>query len=164
MYYMENLKSLKEKLNWFNKDSSHYATFDLYNTLKPSSIDETIENLWNKLSTIYLINCSPFMIEDWKDYPEIHDILKRYENKAEWRSLDLIIWEYNEDTMNDMFIKTEELRKQYEWPWIEVDEPKKFIHMIGYYWWTSWRTIQSIIEKFKKFFPDKIKILTPDKG
>ena len=161
---MDTSEYINEKLIWFNKDSSHDATFDLYNTLKPSSIDETIEKLWNKLSTIYLINCSPFMIEEWKDNSEIQEILKRYEQKAEWRSLELLIWEYNEESMNDMLIKTEELKKLYEWSRIEVDEPKKFIHMIGYYWWTSWRTIQSIIEKFKKFFPDKIKTLTPDKG
>ena len=41
---MDTSEYINEKLIWFNKDSSHDATFDLYNTLKPSSIDETINH------------------------------------------------------------------------------------------------------------------------
>ena len=36
------------------------------------------------------------------------------------------------------------------------------MYMIGYYWWTSWRTIQEIIKVFKQKFPNKIKNITPD--
>ena len=149
-------------LKWFNKESSFDTTFDLYSTLKPSSINEQVESIWNKLSNIYLITCSPFKIDDWKNIKDIYDILKRYEDKAEWRTLELLIWEYNDEAMNDVYVKTEELKKQYEWQWIEIRDPKKYMYMIGYYWWTSWRTIQEIIKVFKQKFPNKIKNITPD--
>ena len=149
-------------LKWFNKESSFDTTFDLYSTLKPSSINEQVEAIWNKLSNIYLIACSPFKIDDWKELKDIFDILKGYENKAEWRTLELLIWEYNKETMNDAYVKTEELKKQYKWEWIEIRDPKRYFYMIGYFWWTSWRTIQEVIKVFKQIFPDKIKNITPE--
>jgi hypothetical protein len=64
--------------------------------------------------------------------------------------------------MNDAYFKTEELKKQYEWEWIEIRDPKRYFYMIGYFWWTSWRTIQEVIKVFKQKFPDKISNITPE--
>ena len=76
----------ENNIKWFNKESSFDTTFDLYSTLKPSSINEQVESIWNKLSNIYLITCSPFKIDDWKNIKDIYDILKRYEDKADQRA------------------------------------------------------------------------------
>lgn len=151
-------------LQWlinFRSDLTRDATFDLYNDLKPSEFSSHIENLWNKFSNIYLISCSPFTIDDRKASPEIYNILKRYQHTAEWRPLEILIWEYSDETMNEMNIKTEELKKQYRWMNVSIQSPKKYMHIVGYYWWTSWRTIQEIIKTFKECFPKRIKTITP---
>jgi hypothetical protein len=61
-----------------------------------------------------------------------------------------------------MYTRTENLRKELEGLNIQIADPKKYMFIVWFYWWTSWRTIQYIIEKFKKIFPDRIKTITPD--
>lgn len=146
----------------FNHKTTRDATFDLYNNFKPSELNEWVNDLWNKFSNIYIIKCSPFKIDERKDTKDIYDILKRYENKAEWRPIEILIWEYNQDTINQAIQKTEELKKQFEWIRIEVREPYKYMHIIWYFWWTSWRTIQEVIKHFKSSFKNKIKTITPN--
>ena len=55
----------------FNHELTRDATFDLYNNFKPSELEDWIKNLWNKFSNIYLIECSPFKIEERKEDYEL---------------------------------------------------------------------------------------------
>ena len=153
----------ENNLDWiknFNSEASDDRSFDLFNNISHWEYDEAIERLWNKFSNMYYIACSPFAIDTRKDQPEIYNILKSYAHTAEWRTFELLIWEYNQETINQMSARNEELKKKYEW--INVADPKKYMFIVWFYWWTAWRTIQYIIEKFKKIFPDRIKTITPE--
>ena len=153
----------ENNLDWiknFNSEASDDRSFDLFNNISLWEYNEAIERLWNKFSNMYYIACSPFAIETRKDYPEIYNILKSYAHTAEWRTFELLIWEYNQETIDQMIARNEELKKKYGW--INVADPKRYMFIVWFYWWTSWRTIQYIIEKFKKIFPDRIRTITPD--
>lgn len=155
---MLNSEKLNDWVDNFSWETSCDASFDLYNNFSIQYLSESVNSLWNKFSDIYYISCSPFNIEAWKDYPEIYEILKRYKHTAEGRPLEILIWAYNQETIDYANKRTEELRKIYDC----VDGPKRFMHIVWFYWWTSWRTIQVIISEFKKQFPKKIKTITPD--
>ena len=155
----------ENSLEWikkFNTEEANDCSFNLFNDLSLWEYDEAIERLWNKFSNMYYIACSPFAIENWKDHLEIYNLLKSYAHTAEWRTFEVLIGKYNQETMNEIAMKNEELKKQYEGIGIEVAESKKYLFIVWFYWWTAWRTIQYIIEKFKKIFPDRIKTITPD--
>ena len=157
-----NLKN-REFLEWFNPEFSHSASFDLYHTLNSSNIESFVENFWAKFEKFYLINCSPFQIEKRKNYKWIYEILKRFEHTAEWRPLEVLIWKYNEETFNEMMMKTEELKKQFGWTGAEIKQPCEYMHIVWFYWWTSWRTIQEVIKTLIKQFTDKIEEANPIK-
>ncbi len=151
----ENINNFVDNFNW---ESSRDASFDLYNNFRLQDFENSVNIIWNKFSEIYYISCSPFNIETWESHPGIYEILKRYKHTAEWRPLEILIWVYNQETIDDMNKRAEELRKLYD----NVEDPKKYMHIVWFFWWTSWRTIQVIINEFKKQFPEKIKTITPD--
>ena len=153
----------ENSLEWIKKfktEEANDCSFNLFNDLSLWEYDEAVECLWNKFSNMYYIACSPFAIENWKDHSEIYNLLKSYAHTAEWRTFEVLIGEYNQETMNEMAKKNEELKKKYGW--INVADSKRYMFIVWFYWWTAWRTIQYIIEKFKKIFPDRIKTITPE--
>ena len=156
------MEDFKERKNWFNELSLRDVSSDLYNTLKPSEINEKVEHMWNRFSRIHYITCSPFRIDDWKKYPEIYGILEKYKHTAEWRPLEILIWEYSDEVMAEILVKNNELKEQNESLWIQIEEQQKYVYMVWYYWWSLWRTIQAVIEVFKKTFKDKIITMKPE--
>ena len=152
---IDNFKN-REFLEWFNPEFSHSASLDLCNTLNSSNIESFVENFWTKFEKFYLINCSPFEIDKRKNFEWIYEILKRFKHTAEWRSLEVLIGKYNKEILNEMMVKTEELKKQYESMGVEIEQPCEYMHIVWFYWWTSWRTIQEVIKTLIKQFPDKI--------
>ena len=159
---MLNPENNIEWIKNFNSEVAADHSFDLFNNISLWEYDEAVERLWNKFSNMYYIACSPFAIDTRKSHPEIYKILERYAHTAEWRTFEILIGEYNEESMNEMNTRTENLRKELEELNIQIANPKKYMFIVWFYWWTSWRTIQYIIEKFKKIFPDRIKTITPD--
>ena len=88
---MLNNNETRSWIKKFNHELTRDATFDLFNNFKPSELEYWIKNLWKRFSNIYLIECSPFKIEERKEVKDIYEILKRYQHTAEWRSLELLI-------------------------------------------------------------------------
>ena len=159
---MLNPENNIEWIKNFKNEASVDQSFELFNNISLWDYDEAVEHLWNKFSNMYYIACSPFAIDKWKDNAEIYRILERYAHTAEWRTFEILIGEYNEESMNEMIARTEELKKELEGLDIQFEDPKKYMFIVWFYWWSSWRNIQYIIEKFKKIFPDRIKTITPD--
>ena len=155
MFSSENISIWVDSFNW---EVSYDASSDLFNNFKLENLKDSVDNMWNKFSDIYYISCSPFNIEIWRDYPEIYKILERYKHTAEGRSLEILIWVYSQETIDYANKKVEEFRKIFDC----VADPKRFMHIVWYYWWTLWRTMQVIISEFKKQFPEKFKTITPD--
>ena len=57
---------------------------------------------------------------------------------------------------------TEEKRKEYEWMWFTIWDPKEYVYIVGFFGWTTWRTNQYIIKQFRDMFPDKIEVVKSD--
>lgn len=153
---MKEIHEFPESLNTFKQKESHDATFELYNTLREKNQLDDLTEFCNYFKNIFYIRCFDFKIDDRKDYPEIYTILKRYEHTANWQALELLIWEFNEESMARARKKTEEYRGIYEPMWIKVNDPMKYQHIIGFFWWSSWRACQEIIRDLKQYHPDKI--------
>ena len=68
-----------------------------------------------------------------------------------------MIGKYSEESMVRARKVTEENRKEFEWMWLTVWDPKEYMHLVGFFGWSSWRNNQWVIEMIKKMFPDKIK-------
>ena len=146
-----------EGLESFNEGNSNDISFDLYKNFTNS--EEDFRRYWEAFSDFYYITCVPFdkNIEEWKNVPEIYEILKRYEHTADGHPLEILIGKYSEESMVRARIVTEENRKEFEWMWLTVWDPKEYMHLVGFFGWSSWRNNQWVIEMIKKMFPDKIK-------
>ena len=155
---MKNLDRLEnsEWLESFAKDTISDITFNLYRTF---SSDEEIHEFWNKFSDFYHISCSPFdeTIENRRDIHEIYDILKRSQHMAEWHHLEILIGKYSDETMERAKKATEEKRKEYEWTNIIIWDPKSYMYLVWFFWGSSWRTAQYVINEIKNYFPEKFK-------
>ena len=154
-------KSIEErKIEWletFTRNVSNDISFDLYKNFADS--EETLRKYWEAFSDFYYISCVPFdkSIEEWKNVPEIYEILKRSEHMANGYPLEILIWKYSEESMAKAKKITEEKRKEYEWMWFTIWEPKEYMYILGFFWWTTWRNNQEIIRRIRDAFPDKVK-------
>ncbi len=155
---MPGIKKL-EDTDWlknFDKEDSYDLSFDLYNTFANS--EEELKKFWDMFSDFYYISCPAFKetIDQRKDIPEIHEILERYAHTANGHPLEILIGKYSEETITKALKKAEEKRKELEWSWIVVQDPKHYMYIIWFFWGTTWRTNEYIIWEITKMFPDKI--------
>ena len=165
---------LYENENWldkFNMKNSRDTTFDIYDVLnfdaygdsnideKHKKYEEALKKYCSYFSDIFYIKCYPFLIDQWKDHPEIYDILKRYAHTANGYPLEILIWKYSDEAMQRARKITEENRKRYEDMWFTVRDPNEYQHMIWYFWGTSWRICEEVIKDIKEVAPEKIKVL-----
>lgn len=149
----------REDIDWlksFHWENSYDRSFDLYNTFTNS--EEELKKFWDMFSDFYYISCPAFKetIDQWKNMPEIHKILERYAHTANGRPLEILIGKYSEETIAKALKIAEDKRKELEWTWIIVHDPKHYIYIIWFFWGTTWRTNEYIIWEIKKIFPDKI--------
>ena len=79
-------KNIEErKIEWlesFNRNTTNDISFDLYKNFTDS--EENLRKYWEAFSDFYYISCAPFdkSIDQWKNVPEIYNILKRSEHMA----------------------------------------------------------------------------------
>ena len=90
-----------EWLKSFRISDSNDISFDLYKNFSES--EESLKNFWETFSDFYYISCAPFKksIEQWKDIPEIYEILKRSIHMANG-FLGGSTWRANEEIINDI--------------------------------------------------------------
>ena len=160
IFNMVNLDNREiEWLDAFKTGNSNDISFDLYKDFADS--EENLRKYWKAFSDFYYISCPPFdeSIERWKDMPEIYDILKRCEHMANGFPLEILIGKYSEESMEKARKITEQKRKEFEWSWIIVWEPKSYMYIVWFFWGTTWRTNQAIIKEIRDKFPEKLKVL-----
>jgi hypothetical protein len=150
------------KIEWlesFTRNKSSDISFDLYKNFADS--EESLRKYWNAFSDFYYISCAPFdnSIEQWKNVPEIYEILKRSVHMANGFPLEILIWKYSDESMDKARKITEERRKEFEWTGIMVWDPKEYMYLVGFFGGTSWRTNQYIIKQIRDMFPDKVKMI-----
>ena len=148
-----------EWLKNFKMENSNDISFDLYKNFADS--EESLRKFWNTFSDFYYISCSPFdeSIEKWKNVSEIYNILKRSVHMANGFPLEIIIWKYSEESIQKARNITEQKRKEYEWMWFTIWEPKEYMYIVGFFGGTTGRTNQEIIREIRNMFHDKIKVL-----
>ncbi len=156
-------KNIEErKIEWlesFSRNTSNDISFDIYKNFTES--EENLKKYWEAFSDFYYISCPPFdkCIEKRKNVPEIYNILKRSKHMANWFPLEILIWKYSEESMEKARKITEERRKEFEWTWLIIWDPKSYMYLVWFFWWTSWRNNQYIIKEIKDAFPEKIRII-----
>ena len=142
-----------KNLDWFSLENSNNLSFQIYDWLV--SDENIIERFWDSFSDFYYISCSPYKIEEWKNEPEIYRILQRCKHMADNYPLEILIGKYSEEAMSKAKKITQIKRKEFEWSWIIVLDPKQYIYIVWFFWWTSGRNNQYIIEQIKKNYPYK---------
>jgi len=114
--------------------------------------EEKLKEFLKKFSDIYYLSVNPFEIEKYKDNPAIYEILKRYEHWAEYRKLEVMLFKLKEISEEEKQKILEKLRKEFEWMNIKLDDTK-YVYIVWYFWWTSWRTNSAYMEEIKKIYP-----------
>ena len=152
----------KRKIEWlesFTRDRSNDISFDLYKNFTDS--EENLKKYWEAFSDFYYISCAPFdeTIDQWKNVPEIYAILKRSVHMANGHPLEILIGKYSEESMAKARKITEEKRKEYEWMWFTIWDPKEYMYLVWFFGGTTWRTNQYLIKEIKDMFPDKLRII-----
>lgn len=150
------------KIEWledFSVKNSNDISFDLYKNFADS--EESLRKYWEAFSDFYYISCTPFKndMENWKDVPEIYDILKRCMHMANCHPLQILIWKYSEESMEKARKITEKMRKEYEWMGIAVWDPKSYTYLVWFFGGIAWRNNEEIIREIKQAFPDKIRVV-----
>ena len=156
---MEKETKIIEWLEKFSVKNSNDISFDLYKNFADS--EESLRKYWESFSDFYYISCAPFdkSIEQWKNVPEIYNILKRSVHMANGFPLEILIWKYSDESMDKARKITEERRKEFEWMWFTVWDPKEYMYLVGFFGGTTWRTNQYIIKEIKNAFPDKWRVI-----
>lgn len=148
-----------EWLESFKRENSNDISFDLYKNFADS--EESLKKFWEAFSELYYISCPPFEknIEQWKNIPEIYDILKRSVHMANGFPLEILIGKYSEESMEKARKITEEKRKEFEWSGIIVWDPKSYMYIIWFFGGSTGRANEQIINDIKKMFPEKIRTI-----
>lgn len=153
---MDKIKNLSESdlnLPDFELDKIRDETWNYI--FENFSRDEgKLQEFVDKFDDIYYLSVHPQEIEKYKDNPTIYEILKRYQHTAEWHKLELMIFkmkEFSEEQKQEAF---ERLRKIYPWLDIKLDDTK-YQYVVGYYWWTAWRSNSYYMNEIKKIYPVK---------
>ncbi len=153
---MDKIKNLSESdlnLPDFELDKIRDETWNYI--FENFSRDEgKLQEFVDKFDDIYYLSVHPQEIEKYKDNPTIYEILKRYQHTAEWHKLEIMIFkmkEFSEEQKQEAF---ERLRKIYPWLDIKLDDTK-YQYVVGYYWWTAWRSNSYYMNEIKKIYPVK---------
>lgn len=153
---MDKIKNLSESdlnLPDFELDKIRDETWNYI--FENFSRDEgKLQEFVDKFDDIYYLSVHPQEIEKYKDNPTIYEILKRYQHTAEWHKLEIMIFkmkEFSEEQKQEAF---ERLRKIYPWLNIKLDDTK-YQYVVGYYWWTAWRSNSYYMNEIKKIYPVK---------
>ena len=115
---------------------------------------DKLKEFTDKFDSIYYLSVHPQEIEIYKDNPVIYGILKRYEHTAEFRKLELMIFKMKEASEKQKQEALERLKKMYPWMDIKLDDTK-YQYVVGYYWWTAWRSNSYYMDEIKKIYPVK---------
>ena len=116
--------------------------------------EEKLKEFLTKFDDIYYLSVSPFKIEEYKDRTTMYEILKRYEDAANWRPLEIMLFKIKEIPEEEKQKLLGRLRKEYEWFPVKLDE-SRYICTVWFFWWTSWRTTSGYIEEIRKIYPVK---------
>ncbi len=153
---MDKIKNLSESdlnLPDFELDKIRDETWNYI--FENFSRDEgKLQEFVDKFDDIYYLSVHPQEIKKYKDNPTIYEILKRYQHTAEWHKLEIMIFkmkEFSEEQKQEAF---ERLRKIYPWLDIKLDDTK-YQYVVGYYWWTAWRSNSYYMNEIKKIYPVK---------
>jgi len=153
---MDKIKNLSESdlnLPDFELDKIRDETWNYI--FENFSRDEgKLQEFVDKFDDIYYLSVHPQEIKKYKDNPTIYEILKRYQHTAEWHKLEIMIFkmkEFSEEQKQEAF---ERLRKIYPWLDIKLDDIK-YQYVVGYYWWTAWRSNSYYMNEIKKIYPVK---------
>ena len=122
-----------------------------------SSISEDKEKMkeyLDKFEDIYYLSVSTRDIENYKKYPVIYEILKRYKHTAEIHPLELMFFKFKELTEEQRQQAIENIRKLYPDLDIEISD-STYQLTVGYDWWTAWRTNSHDMNEIKKIYPVK---------
>ena len=161
---MKNSEWIKtiEWLESFKRENANDITSDLYKNFMNS--DEELYKFCDVFSDFYYLSCTAFDndLKRRKKYPEIYAILQRSKHMADWHPLQVLIWKYSEESMAKARKFTEERRKKYENPEFKIWDPFPYLLIIWYYWWTAGRDNEYVIDKIRKAFPDKVKVIIPE--
>ena len=109
-----------------------------------------LKEFTDKFEDIYYLSIFPTAIEQYKDNSIIYDILKRYKDTTEWDVLELMLFKIKGISEAEK----KEARSRYPWLNIKFDNTK-YRYIVGYYWWTAWRTNSFYMEEIKKIYPVK---------
>ena len=163
-------KNIEQKrIEWlesFNKETSNDISSNTSYELA-KSLDGTKENLrkfWETFSDFYYISCAPFdkSIDQWKSTPRIYEILKDYVHTANGFPLEILIGKYSDESMAKAREITEERRKEYEWMWFTIRDPKEYMYFVGFFGGSWGRTNQYLIKEIREMFPDKRRVIKPE--
>ena len=144
------IEDLPEFEIWKIRDESCSYIFETI-----SDDDEKLKEFLQKFDDIYYLSVSPFEIEKYKDRPTINEILKRYEWAANWHPLEIMLFKIKEIPEEEKEKLIERLQKEYEWFPIKLDE-SKYMCIVWFFGWTSWRTNSAYIDEIKKIYPVKM--------
>lgn len=162
-----------EKIKWWNESLEKFTQWNSINSTT-DDLYKTLNELWIKerskrFSDIYLIKYLPkynrdenfekskFKPVEWFDkYPEIKEILERYQHTADNAELKLLICKYSEETMEKARKFTEEMRTKYEDLSQKIKDPAEFTYFVWYFWGTAWRWNLACIEEILKTIPERI--------
>lgn len=117
--------------------------------------EEKLKDFTQKFEDIYYISVSPFDIEKYKDRATIYEILKRYEDAANWYPLEIMAFKIKELSEEEKQALLEKLKKEYEWFPIKLDE-SRYIIVVWFFKWSSWRSNSYYMEEIKKIYPVKM--------
>ena len=115
--------------------------------------EEKLKDFVQKFEDIYYFSTSPFDIEKYKDNPALYEILDRYEHCSEWHQLEIMIFKIKEKTEAEKKEILDRLKEMY-WENVRFDD-SRYCFIVGYYWWTSWRSNSAYMKDIKKIYPVK---------
>ena len=115
--------------------------------------EEELNKFIQNFDDIYYFSTYPSDIEKYKNNPALYEIIQHYKHTTETGKLELMIFKIKEisEEEKQKFIK--ELREKY-WDFVKLDEAK-YEYIVGYFWWTAWRTSSAVMKDIKNIYPVK---------
>ena len=97
-------------------------------------------------------------ISKFQKYPGLYNLLQRCScHMQNGHPLEILIGKYSEESMAKARRFTEERRKEFEWMWFTVWNPREYVYILGFFGGSTWRANQEIIRDIRDMFPDKVK-------
>ena len=149
----ENTNELKiNNIEKFSSDNIRERQgYDLFRNLIEDK--ESLQDFVDKFEDIYYISVSPFKIEEFKDYPIIYNILKKYEHTAEYRPLEIMFFKFKSVSEEQKEAMRRYLKETY-WERATLDETE-YGYVIWYFGGSQWRNSSAFMDDIKKIYPVK---------